>query len=34
LAGAGNAMTMSMAIVIGMLWTNGPRFVGRSHVHA
>lgn len=34
LAGAGNAMTMSIAVVIGMLWINGSRVATRYYAHA
>jgi len=34
LAGAGNAITMSMAIVIGMLWVNGSKVPTRSYASA
>jgi len=34
LAGAGNAMTMSIAIVIGMLWANGSRHKTRYYARA
>ena len=34
LAGAGNAMTMSLAIVIGMLWVDGLKVAKRSYAGA